>query len=43
VRLLVVTTPAPDDGVRGWGGFVGSFERNSELRDVPDKRAVRGA
>jgi quercetin dioxygenase-like cupin family protein len=35
VRLLVVTTPAPDDGVRGWGGFVGSFERNSELRDVP--------
>ena len=35
VRLLVVTTPAPDDGPRGWGGFVGSFERDMELRDSP--------
>jgi quercetin dioxygenase-like cupin family protein len=34
-RLLVVTTPAPEDGVRGWSGFVGSFERNSELRSSP--------
>jgi quercetin dioxygenase-like cupin family protein len=34
-RLLVVTTPAPEDGVRGWGGFVSSFERNSELRRSP--------
>ena len=33
-RFLVVTTPAPDD-VRGWDGFVGSFERNSELRAEP--------
>jgi quercetin dioxygenase-like cupin family protein len=35
VKLLVITTPAPDDGVRGWDGFVGSFERNSELRGEP--------
>ncbi len=34
-RLLVLTAPAPDDGVRGWGGFVGSFERNSAQRDAP--------
>ena len=34
-RLLVITTPAPDDGVPGWGGFVGSFERHSELRNGP--------
>ena len=34
-RLLVLTAPAPDDGVRGWGGFVGSFERNSAQRDLP--------
>jgi quercetin dioxygenase-like cupin family protein len=34
-RLLVLTAPAPDEEVRGWGGFVGSFERNSEQRDVP--------
>ncbi len=35
VKLLVMTTPAPDDGVPGWGGFVGSFEQASELRDTP--------
>ena len=35
VRLLVVTAPAPDGDVRGWNGFVGSFERNSELRGTP--------
>src|SRR4051812_1385493 len=34
-KLLVLTTPAPDDGVGGWGGFVGSFERESELRPTP--------
>ena len=34
-KLLVVTTPAPDDGVRGWGGFVGNVEREEELRTVP--------
>ena len=33
--LLVVTAPAPDVGTRGWNGFVGSFERNSELRPPP--------
>jgi quercetin dioxygenase-like cupin family protein len=35
VKLLVITTPAPDDGVREWGGFVGSFERASEPRHSP--------
>src|SRR5436305_591111 len=35
VRLLVITAPAPDDGVREWGGFVGSFERHSELGGTP--------
>jgi len=35
VRLLVVTAPAPDGDVPGWDGFVGSFERNSELRGTP--------
>ena len=35
VRLLVITTPAPDDAVGEWGGFVGSFERASELRQGP--------
>jgi quercetin dioxygenase-like cupin family protein len=35
VKLLVVTAPAPDDGVRGWGGFVGDFEREAELRNNP--------
>ena len=28
VRLLVVTAPATDDGVRGWGGFFGDCERD---------------
>ena len=35
VKLLVVTAPAPDDGVRGWGGFVADFEREWDLRDRP--------
>ena len=35
VRLLVLTAPAPDGEAAGWGGFVGSFERNSEQRNVP--------
>lgn len=35
VRLLVVTAPAPDNGVRGWGGFFGDREREAELRDRP--------
>jgi quercetin dioxygenase-like cupin family protein len=35
VKLLVLTAPAPDDGTRGWDGFVGSFERHSEQRKVP--------
>jgi quercetin dioxygenase-like cupin family protein len=35
VRFLVLTAPAPGDGDRGWGGFVGSFEQRSELRGSP--------
>jgi quercetin dioxygenase-like cupin family protein len=35
VKLLVLTAPAPDDAARGWNGFVGSFERNSEQRNGP--------
>jgi quercetin dioxygenase-like cupin family protein len=35
VRLLVLTAPAPQDGARGWDGFVGSFEQHSELRSHP--------
>jgi len=34
-RLLVMTAPAPDGRTSGWGGFVGSFERGSERRNVP--------
>jgi quercetin dioxygenase-like cupin family protein len=34
-RLLVITAPAPDAGARGWDGFVGSFERDMDLRGTP--------
>ena len=37
VKLLVITTPAPEDGAREWGGFVGSFERDSESRGEPSR------
>jgi quercetin dioxygenase-like cupin family protein len=32
VRLLVVTSPAPEDGVGGWGGFVADLETQGEVR-----------
>ena len=35
VHLLVVTSPADDDAVGGWGGFVADFEANGELRANP--------
>ncbi len=35
VRLLAVTSPAPDDGAPGWGGFVGDLESEGELRSGP--------
>jgi hypothetical protein len=35
VKLLAVTAPAPDEGVRGWGGLVADFEREWDLRDSP--------
>jgi quercetin dioxygenase-like cupin family protein len=35
VKLLVITTPAPDDGVPGWSGFIGNVERDEELRSSP--------
>ena len=35
VRLLVITSPAPDAGVRGWGGFFGDCERTMPLLATP--------
>ena len=35
VRLLVVTSPALEDAVGGWGGFVADFEAQGELRSSP--------
>ncbi len=35
VRLLSVTSPAEEDAVGGWGGFVGDFETEGELRASP--------
>jgi quercetin dioxygenase-like cupin family protein len=35
VRLLVMTSPAPDGSVPGWGGFVADFEATGELRGTP--------
>jgi quercetin dioxygenase-like cupin family protein len=39
-RLLVITAPAPDDGVRGWGGFIGNVERDEPLRATPASPAA---
>lgn len=33
-RLLVITAPAPGNGIRGWDGFVGRFEQAAPLRQV---------
>ncbi|HEU5157881.1 MAG TPA: cupin domain-containing protein [Streptosporangiaceae bacterium] len=35
VRLLAITSPAREDAVGGWGGFVGDFEAMGELRAAP--------
>jgi quercetin dioxygenase-like cupin family protein len=32
-RLLVVTSPADEEAVGGWGGFIAEVERNGEPRD----------
>jgi quercetin dioxygenase-like cupin family protein len=37
VRLLVVTSPAQEDAVGGWGGFVADFEAAGTLPDTPPK------
>jgi quercetin dioxygenase-like cupin family protein len=35
VRLLVVTSPAQEEAVGGWGGFVADLEAAGELRATP--------
>jgi quercetin dioxygenase-like cupin family protein len=35
VRLLAVTSPAPEDAVGGWGGFVADLEAQGEIRGSP--------
>ena len=35
VHLLVVTSPADERAVGGWGGFVADFETEGELRSSP--------
>lgn len=35
VHLLVVTSPAQEDAIGGWGGFVADFEATGELRATP--------
>jgi len=35
VRLLVVTSPAPEGVAAGWGGFAADLERDGELRAAP--------
>lgn len=35
VRLLVVTAPAQEDAVGGWGGFVADLEAAGDLRATP--------
>lgn len=37
VRLLVVTAPAPENTIRGWGGFVADIEAAGTLRATPPK------
>jgi quercetin dioxygenase-like cupin family protein len=34
-RLLTITSPAQEDAVGGWGGFVADFETMGELRAAP--------
>jgi quercetin dioxygenase-like cupin family protein len=35
VRLLVMTSPAQEDAIGGWGGFVADIEATGELRATP--------
>ena len=35
VRLLVMTTPAQEEAIGGWGGFVADIEAAGELRATP--------
>jgi quercetin dioxygenase-like cupin family protein len=35
VHLLMVTSPAQEDAVGGWGGFVADLEAQGELRTSP--------
>ncbi len=37
VRLLVVTAPAPEEAISGWGGFVADIEAAGTLRATPPK------
>ena len=37
VRLLTITSPAQEDAVGGWGGFVADFEAMVELRAAPPR------
>ena len=39
VRLLVITSPAGEHAVGGWGGFVADFETQGELRSSPTSPA----
>jgi quercetin dioxygenase-like cupin family protein len=35
VRLLVMTTPAQEEAIGGWGGFAADIEAAGELRTTP--------
>ncbi len=37
VRLLVMTAPAPEDAIGGWGGFVADIEAAGTLRAAPPR------
>jgi quercetin dioxygenase-like cupin family protein len=37
VRLLVMTTPAQEEAIGGWGGFVADIEAAGELRTTPPR------
>ena len=37
VRLLVMTTPAQEEAIGGWDGFVADIEAAGELRTTPPR------
>jgi hypothetical protein len=39
VRLLAVTSPAHEEALGGWGGFVADVEEHGELRRSPGGQA----